>query len=208
MKYVAFDIGNVLCHVNFDNFLKKISRNLNISIEKAWYFLNRTQKLHDLGLTVIRDELVDHFDLQSEVIINEIVEEWNKCILEEPLMLTLLDVLTENGVEIALLSNIGSEHMLYLKDLWKDRKGFKNSIHFFSCEVGARKPSLLYYQSFLIQHPEFKNCVYIDDIQANLDAGRKHGLKTIHFALDTFKTKEAFEAKIKSIKNLILEENS
>ena len=50
--YVCLDIGNVLCHVDFNVFLADVSESLNVTTEDAMYFLNRSQKLHDLGLTV------------------------------------------------------------------------------------------------------------------------------------------------------------
>jgi len=44
MKYVALDIGNVLCHVDFSEFLNQLSAELNMTLEDAMYFLNRSQK--------------------------------------------------------------------------------------------------------------------------------------------------------------------
>ena len=61
MNYCCLDIGNVLVDVKFKEFLENLSRTLNITVEDAQYFMNRSQKLHDLGLTIMKDELKDHF---------------------------------------------------------------------------------------------------------------------------------------------------
>ena len=61
MIYVAFDVGNVLVHSDFNPFLRQLSKSLNLTLEEATYFMNRTQTLHDLGCTHMADELRDHF---------------------------------------------------------------------------------------------------------------------------------------------------
>ena len=61
MKYCCFDIGNVLCHCSFESLKQLLSKHLNITLSDAEAFVNRNQKLHDLGLTNLSDELRDHF---------------------------------------------------------------------------------------------------------------------------------------------------
>lgn len=210
-KYACFDIGDVLVHVNFDPFLDAISKYQNISHSDAWHFLSRTQKLHDLGLTTLRDELTDHFSIRSEVILQEILNCWESAILPEEVMMRLISDLIENDVKVALLSNIGFEHMHLLNKTLAPLKGWKESLHFFSCEVGARKPSMLYYQSFLTLHPKFRGAFYIDDRQENLDTSKTFGFRTIRFVLSELmgKNTQVRQQKIREgadqLKNLILD---
>lgn len=210
MNYVCFDIGNVLCHISFNDFLVAISKHQNITKADAWYFLSRTQKLHDLGITDLKSELHDHFKIHSEAVMDEILTLWNKVVRSEEIMIQLLNELTENNVKIALLSNIGFEHAAYLRKELSGHKVFREAVQFFSCNVGARKPSMLYYQSFLMMHPKFQGAVYIDDIQINLDSAKSFGFKTAHFALDalTGKNSSVTQQNIKmgaqQLKNLIL----
>ena len=42
MKYLAVDLGNVICNVNFDRFTRKLSKTLNLTSEDVNYFLHRT----------------------------------------------------------------------------------------------------------------------------------------------------------------------
>jgi len=186
-KQLALDIGNVLCHVDFNRILNNLSKTLNISKNEAMYFLNRVQKLHDLGLTNLSDELKDYFKIRSEIVVEDILAEWNRAIQWDNDVIKQVARLKDKfDLEIALVSNIGIEHAAHLRNTVPDPVIGK-AIHFFSCEVGARKPSALYYKTFLDMYPQFKECVYIDDLEENLNVGRKFGLNAIRFNLSDFK---------------------
>jgi FMN phosphatase YigB (HAD superfamily) len=193
MKFVALDIGNVLCHVDFSNLLRDLSETLNITTQDALYFINRSQKLHDLGLTVMKDELTDHLKIKSQVTINKLLTSWNNVVKPDLRVLNMYNkMIGEDNLQVALLSNIGIEHAALMEEVLSHNGFFKNAIRHFSCEVGARKPTALYYQSFLMSHPEFQGCVYVDDVVDNLVAGQKFGFKPYHFALDTMNIDEEF----------------
>ena len=186
MKYAAFDVGNVLFNVNFPGFINKMSKTLNISVEDATYFMNRSQKLHDLGLTVMKDELIDHLHIKSSVLRDELIQEWNHCITPADWLLEKLDAhCSTHDIQIALLSNVGLEHAVRMREMLAPYQFFRNGITHFSCEVGARKPTLIYYQSFLQLHPEFQGCPYFDDLEENLVIGAKYGLKPFKFSLES-----------------------
>ena len=210
MKYCCIDIGNVLVNVDFQRFINKLSKSLNITLEEANYFMNRTQKLHDLGLTKMSDELHDHYSIKSPIIIDELIEEWNGVITPADYIIDiLLELMDKHDLKIALLSNIGLEHAEQIvQKLHYNGKFFGNTIQFFSCYVGARKPSLVYYNTFLQLYPEFRGCLYIDDLQENLDASKQFGFKTYRFALDDIiganYTDDKFNKKIDELKKLIL----
>lgn len=213
-KYVAFDIGNVLVHSTFPEFLKKLSKQLNITVEEAEYFMNRTQKLHDLGCTRMADELRDHFKIRSQVIIEELIQAWKDIIKPDYWVITKLDELIRNeNLQVALVSNIGLEHaeqivplLTHIHNPWTNQwyeSSFKKAIQHFSCFVGARKPSLLYYQSFLQLYPQFQGCVYVDDLHENLNASKQFGFQTFHFSLETV-TEDNWTTKLEELVNFIL----
>jgi len=211
MKYIALDIGNVLVHVNFQDFLKKLSKSLNITLEEARYFMNRSQKLHDLGLTVMRDELIDHLKIKSEPLREELIEYWNYCITPADWMLEELDSLCKaHDLKVALLSNVGLEHAARMKEILNHNGFFDNAVKHFSCYVGARKPTFLYYQSFLAMHPEWNGCAYVDDLQENLDASKIFGFKTFRLAIDEISgekyVKEDFDAKMAALREFLIKE--
>jgi len=200
MKYACLDIGNVLCKVDFSPFLNHLSRTLNITMDEAQYFLNRTQKLHDMGLTSVSDELRDHFKIKSPMIVEELLKLWMKVVWRENDAFEAL--LEKHNVQVALLSNIGIEHAGMVEE-WQTPKSirpfFPESIKHFSCHVGARKPSSLFYQSFLLEHPEFKGCLYVDDLQENLDTGIKFGFQPFRLSLE----EDDISEKLKQIEKII-----
>jgi|ERR1700722_4535479 len=205
MRYLCLDIGNVICKVDFTSFKNRISKTLNIELDAVEYFLNRTQKLHDLGMTSLSDELRDHFKIKSTPIVDDLMAEWNKTITMDDFMFRFLQsILSDGNIKIALLSNIGIEHTLLVKELLTSGI-YDQCVPFFSCEVGARKPSFLYYKTFLDLYPEFNHSIYLDDRQENVDIGAKFSLKAIRFDLDTFKSDLEKAKAISGLEKLILE---
>jgi len=186
--HLAFDIGNVLCHVNFDDFLNELSRYKNINTSEAYAFLGRIQKLHDVGFSLLRDELIDHFNINSNAMLDNLIDKWNNSVtINEDVILLLENLIKTNDAKIAILSNIGLEHDVLMKKniverLMKVKK--ENVIPFFSCDVGCRKPSYLYYHTFLSMYPQFKNCIYFDDRVENILAAKKFGIHSHLIDLD------------------------
>jgi FMN phosphatase YigB (HAD superfamily) len=203
MKYLAIDIGNVIVDMNFDSFLRELSMTLNISKDEAWNFLGRTQQLHDLGYTLIRDELRDHFKIRSEATIEKIMTEWNNTLSPNKGVISWLERLMDKGVNVALLSNMGFEHMKIMPDIL-GKKLYDNSVRYFSCEVGARKPSLIFYHTFLSLHPNFSGAVYLDDNEQNIETGGKFNLQPVLFDLFKMSSAENITAKIKEVELEIL----
>lgn len=201
MKYVAFDIGDVLCHCFEDKFLNAVSESANISIDNAYRFFKRFWEHHDLGFTTIEDELKDKLNIQSEVIINKLNKAWMETLAPNHIMIEyLINLLfiekslstnVRTDIQVALLSNIGKEHASKLKNTFDDGRWngygvYDACVKHLSFEVGARKPSLIYYQSFLSMHPEFKGCVYVDDREENLITAQKLGFKPFKFSLKDY----------------------
>jgi len=208
MKYCALDIGNVLCHVNLDNFTSLLSKRKNITRAKALQLFNATQKLHDLGLTDLRNELSNRFDIHSETVIEEIIASWNDIIKPNYYLLQRLsDMIATKDLRIALLSNIGLEHAVTTGSALNVGGFFDKVEKHFSCYVGARKPTVIYYQSFLQLHPEWQGCAYVDDLQENLDASKQFGFKPFRFALDeaTSQQLKSFPAKVDELEQFIFE---
>lgn len=209
MNYIALDIGNVLVYANFQDFLKKLSKSLNITMEESNYFMNRSQKLHDLGLTKMSDELRDHFKIRSPITIEELIDEWNAVIKPCTEVLDMINYLTQNhNLQVALLSNVGLDHSIRMATVLDHGDFFNNAIKHFSCDVGARKPTLVYYHTFLQLHPEFYGCIYVDDLQENLNASKQFGFQTFHFSLEEITgvnyEEEKWNNSLNNLKHFIL----
>lgn len=208
-KYLATDVGNVLTTVDFDGFLNVLSKSLNISLSEAMHFLERTQKSHDLGLSKIKDELIDHFKIKSETLIDEIIKNWLSSMVPDECMMQVIAKLINNyDVKVAILSNVGDEHVSIIDDMLKKYGVEDKVVKHYSCQVGARKPSKLYYQSFLMENPEFKGCLYLDDLHDNLKSAKSFGFNPMYVNLQNgkFNNKtyaDNVENEIK--KNLLIE---
>jgi FMN phosphatase YigB (HAD superfamily) len=199
-RFIALDIGDVICKVVPDPFIESLSETFNVTVPEATRFLKRFQRIHDLGFTTMEDELKDKFGAKSPKTIKKLVSEWNASITPDTIFIDKLNNLKQYyDLNIALLSNIGVEHAQMMEDSLGD-KFLDGTIRHFSCFVGARKPSALFYQSFLMQYPEFTGSLYVDDLQENLDASKRFGFKTFRMSL----VEPGCDDKINDIEQIIL----
>lgn len=200
-KYIVLDIGNVLVNQDLEPFAKALSIQMNISKQDAHHFINRIQKKQDLGISSIRDEIATHFDIKSEYIVDNLIDAWNIVITPNYTSIEFFSkLIEEEKYEVALLSNLGFEHMNLVKRMMGEYAVYKRSTHHFSCNVGARKPSLLYYKTFLDLYPKFGGASYLDDLEENLNAGEESGLSPIHFDLSKHNSAYDTERSLELIK--------
>ena len=189
-KYICLDIGNVLIKLDFSKFLEDLSYEVNITKNDANDFLYRIQKDHDIGLIDFKRELTYLFNIKSEVKLEKLLKSWDTTLVYSYMdFITPLNYLLDNNYKIGLLSNIGFEHKQLVNNYIKNINNYidknNNIIRHYSCDVGARKPTKLYFQSFLIENPDFKNCLYFDDIEENVEGGIRAGFKGKIFNLQT-----------------------
>ena len=184
---VAFDVGEVLCEVDWTEFINKYE-NAKRSyspgvVGDAWQFLQIVQRKQDLDV-INEDEMLLEWGF-SEPDISELVVAWNNAASPNKRMLELKKKLQDAGAKVAILSNMGRTHYNYLQGICP--KMFEGAIRHISCEVGARKPSKLFFQSFFMENPDFKGALFIDDKKENLEIGEKYGLRPFRFALSETK---------------------
>ena len=208
--YVALDIGNVLCRVDLRKFTFAVSKAINMSIWEVGHILNRSQRLQDVGLLTMSDILESEFKIKSSVLLEELLDVWNKKVVTfDNGVFDFFTNMTElYDVNIALLSNIGTDHAT-IADNYIDNviqsKVFVKAIRHYSCNVGVRKPQSLFFQSFLLQHPEFEGCLYLDDREENLIASKPFGFYTQTFDLEAITN---LKASLEYVQNIILNCNA
>lgn len=212
MKYICLDIGNVLCKVNFDGFLLKLVEAATIqgSAEEqraaAYDFLVKAQALHDLAIVDLPHLLYRYFPALHHHTsgISNLLFEWDKTVVGDRIVLHELEAFiqaNDRKVKIALLSNIGKEHARLLPAMLGETI-FSRCIPFYSCEVGARKPSFIYYKTFLSMFPEFGMSLYIDDRDENVAAGVRFSLRSHKFDIEAFQNRPDIE-KTKEVQRLL-----
>jgi FMN phosphatase YigB (HAD superfamily) len=198
------DIGNVLVNVHIDNFIKKISE-LIPEENNPLLFLETTQGLHDIGMITMSQAFRDRYELSHSISISfdELLNLWNQTVTRNDFMINFMKDLRFQGVRFGLVSNIGFEHHQYLEKICPEIFDLAE-IHHLSYQVGARKPSKLYFQSFLQDHPSWIGCVYLDDRMDNLLTGKKYGFRTVQFNLEDYHSLKDMKAATDTIKQLIL----
>jgi FMN phosphatase YigB (HAD superfamily) len=200
---LALDIGNVLCYLDMDIFINAFEKysGKRDGIE----FLNHIQAMQDVNMTTVEMSLIYKYSSlkEDDKKLNELLTAWNNTVQPCDEMMNLIQELKSDGIKIAILSNMGPEHLFHLKKIAPEI--FKNTIHHISCEVGARKPTKLFYQSFLLDNDNFIGCLYIDDIEENRKVGKQYGFKSYDFNLEKFKqlTKFSQKKQLDSIKSLL-----
>lgn len=205
MRYLAIDVGNVLVNVDFDPFVHKLSKQFNLPLQEVEIFLNHSHSLHDIGMTTMEYQLRQHFDIKSPVIIQELLESWGNVISPNYQVLdTMLELMDTHSVKVAIVSNVGLEHSARMSELLKYGNFFERCTLHLSCQVGARKPTKLYFQSFLSQYPEFTGCAYVDDLRENLTASKQFGFRTFRFALSEY-NHSGVVSSLQELKRFVLE---
>ena len=181
--YVAFDLGNVIVDVDLDKFGEVYAK---VGDDNYMNFIDEIHHAQDCGLVTVEQALLSKYGkLLGRPLMGKLLKAWNSVVtLNEEMFKFLMD-LKYCGVRVALLSNIGTEHAKYLRGVYP--KLFEGNVIHFSCDVGARKPTKLYFQSFLMENPEFGGCAFIDDRVENLEMSDKFGFNAILFNLNEFK---------------------
>ena len=186
MAAIALDIGNVLVNLDMTPFVDALSKQFNISNLEASEFVRGVQRLQDLGLTTVTHELRHQFNIRSEVILKQLVKDWDSIVVpNEQSIYGIERLIRKYKLDVAILSNLGPEHIqkFNYSVLGANKLIWEKSIKHFSCEVGLRKPTRIYYHMFLEEHPQFKGAIYLDDLDENLNAGAALGFKTFQYDL-------------------------
>jgi FMN phosphatase YigB (HAD superfamily) len=198
MKRVAFDIGNVLFHVDLSTFVADtVKYGLYNDLEKAQSFMDGIQAAQDLGLYDIRQAITKFHSGTNKFIVDQLEQSWLSTVKPCNPMLGLVNDLLDDGWQVALLSNIGYDHRDDIKRLISKRV-WEDCIHHFSCDVGARKPAKLFFQSFYMAHgwrDTAKTC-FFDDREENVLASQDY-FRGVHFNLDNFPSGESAAEDLK-----------
>lgn len=214
-----FDIGNVLVDVNLTSFSDELKKFIHPDHDPM-FFLETMQAMHETGHLTMNQALWSHHDI-AEKDREYLLEKWNLTISRNDKMISLLKEISQNyNNQIILVSNIGFEHAKYLEKICPEL--FEPNIkRYFSYEVGARKPSRIFFQS-LFMDKIFKekaklnayvqgynvDVCYIDDRKENLEAacntacdnftenGLYFHIQTINFCLNKRQDVELSEITI------------
>src|SRR5262249_12112615 len=100
----------------------------------------------------------------------------------EPIQKNSLFESLRKSFRIGLLSNTDPIHVAHLEATFEFFRYFPKSTRTYSCAVGASKPSPLIFRKALNSvHSKADESVFIDDVEAYVDAARRLGMHGIHY---------------------------
>lgn len=181
IKNIVFDLGNVLISFKPAEFIDTMGYReeekqiilTDIFRSREWERIDKgeisTSEAIDLiseGSSLKKDEIASFFDLRR------------KILYPLPDNIKILPELKKQGFSLYFLSNFPGD---IFDEIYSGNEFFQNfSGGIISARVKVAKPDPRIFDLFLKKyslHPE--ECLYIDDLEINVDAANKAGMKTV-----------------------------
>ena len=193
IRNIVLDMGNVILRFDTDIFMDRVG--LTDPSDREWMEREVFRSLEwaktDRG-SLTPEEAAEimkrHVPERLRPFVDRLVCGWGDQILPMPGMAELIGELKAAGYGIYLLSNAGSNHSEY----WRRVPG--NELFdglLVSAEVGCIKPEREIYGLLIDRFsllPE--ECVFIDDLPLNVEAGTRWGMHGIVFHQDAEELRE------------------
>jgi HAD superfamily hydrolase (TIGR01509 family) len=183
VRAVIFDIGRVLIRIDVGRAMKGMASGLSLSAEELWSAIEKDPRWKDWqeGRISARDW---HLHMQrrfgGSATFEEFTEKWNLVLDPEPIHGKELFEKLSKKYRLALLSNTDPIHVAYMESRYDFFSYFPARVY--SCAVGASKPSPIIFQEALRAcRIRAEEAVYVDDIEAYVDAARRLGMLGVHF---------------------------
>ena len=180
---VIFDVGNVLTHFGWKDFIRSFGYSEDIckrigdaTIESRYW------KEYDRGV-MSNDDIVNLFvslDPGIETEIRETMKCFTGILHPADYAIPWIEELKSRGLRVLFLSNFSDR--AYRECI--DALGFIDHVDggIFSYRVGLIKPDPAIYQKLIETYAlEKQNCVFIDDLEDNIAAADSIGFNTILF---------------------------
>jgi putative hydrolase of the HAD superfamily len=183
IKNVIFDIGKVLTAFEWLKFMEEMFDDAAVreKITKAvwesgwWKELDRGVIPEEEVLMHLREEAGEYVESM-----NYAFDHLDKCFLRTEYSANWVKELKALGYNVYFLSN-------YSKFVMRQAPDSRDFLEFmdggvFSCDVGLIKPDPAIYKALIDKYgldPE--ECIFTDDVQANIDVARELGFRAIRF---------------------------
>ncbi|HRY59994.1 MAG TPA: HAD family phosphatase [Patescibacteria group bacterium] len=181
IKTIILDLGGVFLNRGIWKFWDYAGDRFGIGFEKAKDSFLKYYKEYFSGK--ISEEMFWK-DYLSEIGIKEDWRKLKEILLDffEPNegMIELCKELRTNGIKLILLSDQTREWWPFLNDKFKIDSYFDSTI--VSALVGVHKPDPKIYQMAVeVSGMKPEECIFVDDLEHNLEPAEKIGMKTIFF---------------------------
>jgi len=185
LQTVIFDIGRVLVRVDVSRAMQSLAQGISLSPQELWTAIEKDPLWPDWqeGRLTPRDwHLHLAKRLGGSLSFEQFTEAWNRALNPEPIQDNSLFESLRKDFRLGLLSNTDPIHVAYMEETFDFFRYFPKSTRTYSCVVGSSKPSPLIFRDALqALRAKAESSVFIDDIEAYVNAARALGLHGIHY---------------------------
>jgi len=183
IRTIIFDFGNVIGFFDHSRTLRQLlpySR-LNEQQLRAGYYAADIEEVYERGA------------MSTETFIQECLRIGQLSCTPEEFKRAFQDIFSPNPVICDLIPKLATRYKLVLASntneahYEKFRESFSPTLDLFhaigtSHTLQARKPTAAFYRGVQnLTDSQPSECIFLDDIAENIEAGRQHGWHTIHY---------------------------
>lgn len=183
LRAIIFDIGRVLIRVDLGPALAGLSSGTSLSPKEVWAAIEKDPRWSDWQEGRIsphdwHQHLAKRLGGPSSLA--QFIEAWNRALDPEPIQdNNFLEKLSKR-YRLALLSNTDPVHVAYMEPAYDFFRFFP--VRVYSCRVGASKPNpLIYREALRACKVNAEEALYIDDVEAYVNAARRLGMSGVQF---------------------------
>jgi HAD superfamily hydrolase (TIGR01509 family) len=179
MKLVVFDMGHVFINFSWDAVCEGFASRAGIPRDRFDEILGYLGSLgYEKGKISTGAFLAQlNNSLKLELDLSEFTQLWNATFEEDKDMRSLMDQLAQRW-PLYLLSNTNENHYSYLQQRFNVARNFREVI--LSYQVGYSKPEAeIYAEVYKRSGFNPADCLFIDDLEPNIEAAQRLGMKTI-----------------------------
>lgn len=181
VKLLVFDMGHVFVRFDWSSVCQGFCDRAGCSRETFREVLAHVGSLgYETGKVNTEVFLREmNAQLGANLTVGEFTTLWNATFEEDPEMASLLQALGKS-FPVFLLSNTNENHYAFLQGRFNVARHFKELI--LSYQVGLAKPDQRIYR-LVIERSGFAaaECVFVDDLEVNVQAARAVGMRAIQF---------------------------
>lgn len=181
IKNVIFDIGNVILEYNPKMYLRE--KIMDLDLEKILFkeiFQSKEWEMLDRG-TITEEEAINEIVKRNPSIeydIRRTFENWYELLLPIKETMEVIKILKREGYNIYFLSNFHKNSFEIIKERYDFLEEFNGGIVSFN--ENLVKPEIDIYKKLLEKYKlKEEECVFIDDMEININAAKKININTI-----------------------------
>lgn len=185
VQTIIFDIGRVLVRVDVARAMHDLAKGISLSPQEIWTAIEKDplwqdwqegrMSPHDWHLNLSKR-------LGGSLTFEQFTDAWNRALDPQPIQDVSLFESLRKDFRLGLLSNTDPIHVAHLEATFDFFRFFPKSARTYSCTVGSSKPSPLIFRDALKSlRASAESAVFIDDVEAYVNAARALGMRGIHY---------------------------